>query len=101
MALVRTDVSEEYIVSIMREKIISELGTTLTVTRNRIVFHRSVRLFLVTANIIASSPILVTPMMVVAQRSSETSDLTSATQHNISEEGNLQIVSNLIYCLNN
>jgi hypothetical protein len=35
LALVRTDVSEEYIVSIIRMTRISELGTTLAVTSNR------------------------------------------------------------------
>jgi hypothetical protein len=34
VALVRTDISDERIVSIIRVKRISELGKTLTVTRN-------------------------------------------------------------------
>jgi hypothetical protein len=45
-----------------------------------------VRQLLGTANVIPSSPILVTLIM-EAQRSSETSVLTRATGHNISEEG--------------
>jgi hypothetical protein len=46
---------------------IGELGTTLAVTSNRrthaFVFLRSVRRLLVTANVVPSSPILVTLMM--------------------------------------
>jgi hypothetical protein len=39
VALVRTDVSEELIASIMRLTRIGELGTTLTVTSNRRTFR--------------------------------------------------------------
>jgi hypothetical protein len=71
VALVRTDVSEE-----LRRMIrIGELGT--------LVFLRSMRRLLVTANV-SSSPILVTPMM-EALSSTKTSVLTRATRHNIPE----------------
>jgi hypothetical protein len=64
VALVRTDVSEERIVFIIRVTTICELGTTLAVTSNRITLHA--------ANVAHSSLILVT-LMIEAMRSSETS----------------------------
>jgi hypothetical protein len=76
LALVRTDVSGELSASIIRVTRIGELGTTLAVTRNRLV---------VTANDAPSSPILVTLMM-EAQSSSETSVHTRATWRNIPED---------------
>jgi hypothetical protein len=71
VALVRTDDSEELSASIIRVTRIGELGTTLAVTSNPRTLHR----FLVTANVIPSSPILVTLMM-EALSSTETSVLT-------------------------
>jgi hypothetical protein len=68
VTLVRTDVSEEPSASFIRVTRIGELGTTL------MVFIRSVRQLLVTANV-PSSQILVT-LMKEALSSSETSVLT-------------------------
>jgi hypothetical protein len=68
VALVRTDVSEEFSASFIRVTRISELGTSLAVT-----------------SIVPSSPILVT-LMLEAIRSSETSVLTRATRRNIPED---------------
>jgi hypothetical protein len=58
MGLVRTDVSEEFSASIIRVTRIGELGSTLAVTSNR-----TLRRLLVTANVVRTSPILVTLMM--------------------------------------
>jgi hypothetical protein len=66
-SFVRTNVSELLSASIIRKTRIGELGTTLAVTSNR-------RRLLVTANVVVSSPILVTLMM-EALSSSETSVL--------------------------
>jgi hypothetical protein len=68
VALVRTDVSEEHIASIIRVKRISELGTTL-----------------VTANIVHSSLIHYSLMMQV-KHTSEMLILTRATWRHIQED---------------
>jgi hypothetical protein len=101
VALVITDVLEEHSSSIIRVTRIRELGTTLAVTSNRrtqrrntkcanVVFLPSVCRFLVKANVVPSSPILVTPIM-EELCSSETSVLTRATRRNIPEDAILQL----------
>jgi hypothetical protein len=59
--LVITDVSEELGASFIRVTRIGELGTTLALTSNRRMLRRNTWL-LVTANVVPSSPILVTLM---------------------------------------
>jgi hypothetical protein len=86
VALVRTDVSEEGIASIIRLTRIGELGETLDVTINQRSLRRKL---LVMANVIPSLQILAI-MMMEAIRSSETSLLTKATQRHITEDGILQ-----------
>jgi hypothetical protein len=92
VALVRTDVSQKISASFIRVTRIGELGTILAYLAtdarckeipSEMVFLRSVRRLLVTANV-PSSPTLITGMM-EALISSETSVLTRATRRNISE----------------
>jgi hypothetical protein len=87
VAHLRTNVSDERIASILRVAKIGELGTLAVVsntTWQNIEFLRSVLRLLVTANV-PSSPFIVTLMEVIS--SSETSVLTTATWHNIPEDG--------------
>jgi hypothetical protein len=76
VALVRTDVSEENIASIIKVKCINGLGVILVV----ILFLRCVLQFLVTDNGVPISPILSTLMM-EAILFSKTSVLTRVMRH--------------------
>jgi hypothetical protein len=84
MGLIRTDVLEERVASIIRVTRSCELES-LAVTSNR-VFLRSMLWLLVTASFVPSSPIHVTLVM-EALRSSETLFVTTATRRNIPEDG--------------
>jgi hypothetical protein len=83
VALVRTDVTEERIASIIRVTRIGELGTSATSNRRTLRRYKNKQ---ITANDVPSSPILFTLMM-EAIRFSDTSSPIRATQRNIQEEG--------------
>jgi hypothetical protein len=85
VALVRTNISKERSTSIIMVTRTGKLGTVIEVTSNRSTLQRVLSL-LITANVVPSSPILVTVMMAVL-RSFETLVLTIATRCNIPEDG--------------
>jgi hypothetical protein len=89
LVIVTTDVLEEHISTIIKVTRIGELGTTLAATSNsstHMVFIRWGLRLLVAANVVPSSPSLVTLEM-KAPNSSETSVLKRATRCNITEYG--------------
>jgi hypothetical protein len=86
VGLVRTDDSEKSTAVIIKVTRTIELETMLA----HLVFLRSLRRLLVTANVVLSSPILVTLKMEITV-SFKMSILTRATRLNIPEYGILQI----------
>jgi hypothetical protein len=98
--LVRTDVSEESSAFIVRVRKIGELGRTLAAASNlatearflsHILFLFSLLWFLVTANVVPSTSILITLIMEVIIYS-ETSVRTRATRRNIPGDGILHFL---------
>jgi hypothetical protein len=91
MALVRTDVSEEPSVSIIRATKIGELGLKLAITSTKTFYFFAACVgLLVRVNVVLNSPIIVTLMM-EASHFSETLVLTRATRSNIPGDGILHI----------
>jgi hypothetical protein len=86
VAVVGTDVSDKPIPTSIKVTRVGELGTPLSSNRNRI--SQLLRLLL-TANVIPSSPILVT-LLKEAKYYSDTSVFTGVTRLNISEDGIIQ-----------
>jgi sulfur relay (sulfurtransferase) DsrC/TusE family protein len=80
LALVRTDVWEEL------NAIIIRMTRKLIFFLSHFEFLRSVRRFIITADVVPSSSILVTRMM-ESQSSSETSAFTRTTRSNIPDDG--------------
>jgi hypothetical protein len=97
VADVRIDVSEKCIPSMIRLTRTSELGKMLAITNNQSIFLHSMLQLLVTASIVPSSLIHVTLMM-EAIHSSQTSVLTRATWHNISEDSFLYEYHACLHC---
>jgi hypothetical protein len=91
MGRVRTDVSEEYISSIIRVKRISELRTALEVSSNLYTLGKNM---LVIAKIVPNSPILITLIMEVIHYS-ELSVPTRGSRRDVPAEGILQYCSRL------
>jgi hypothetical protein len=82
VVLVRTEVSEECIATIIRVSRIGELGTTLAVTSNRNTLRR---------NIVVPSSLNLVTLMMEATRSSEKSVLTRANRRHTPQDGILYL----------